>query len=147
MKTTWNRRSEAGQITAMLVIFAICLLLTIIAVTDVSAAYLRRQSATSLADGAALAATTAATAGVVYGSADDGYVDIDPVAASAAVEEYLRATGAYHAYPGLQCAVGVRAHVVTVQLTMPFRLPVPVPGVAPSTLVHGTGSAALPIYQ
>ncbi|MGI8577987.1 MAG: pilus assembly protein TadG-related protein [Nocardioidaceae bacterium] len=141
------RRSQAGQITAMLVLFAICLLLTIIAVTDVSAAYLRRQSATSLADGAALAATTAATAGVVYGSADDRYVDIDQASASAAVEQYLRDTGAYQTYPGLQCAVGVRGHVVTVQLTMPFKLPVPVPGVAASTLVHGSGSAELPIYQ
>ncbi|MGH3447745.1 MAG: pilus assembly protein TadG-related protein [Nocardioidaceae bacterium] len=137
---------ESGQITAMLVMFCICLLLAVVAVTDVSAGYLRRQGAASLADGAALAATDAAAAGSVYGEVDDAYVTLDPAAATAAVEHYLRVTGAYADYRGLKAAVRVDGHTVTVSLVVPFELPVPVPGVPRSTVVHGTSSAVMPIY-
>lgn len=142
------RRSpdESGQITPMLVIFAICLLLAVAAVTDISASYLRRQSATSLADGAALAATEAAAAVDVYGSPDDDHVRLDPAAARAAVDTYLRDTGSYAAYPRLQAVVVVEGATVRVLLTMPFTLPVPVPGVEPATTIHAVGSAQLPIY-
>ena len=142
------RRSpdESGQITVMLVIFSICLLLAVVAVADISASYLRRQSATSLADGAALAATEAAAAVDVYGPADHDYVRLDPVAARAAVDTYLRETGSYASYPGLQAVVAVEGATVRVFLTMPFALPVPVPGVDATTTIHSTGSAELPIY-
>lgn len=141
-----RRRDDSGQITAMLVIFSFCALLTVVAVTDISASYLRRQSATSLADGAALAATEAAAAVNVYGSADDDYVRLDPVAARAAVDTYLRDTGSYAAHPGLKAVVAVEGVTVRVFLTMPFSLPVPVPGVDPTTTIHAAGSAQMPIY-
>ena len=137
-------RSEDGQITAMLVIFTICLLLAIIAVTDISASYLRRQAATSLADGAALAATEAAAAGGIYAEADD-FVGIDETAARAAVDRYLIEVGAYAAYPGLVVAVDVLGHQVEVALVMPYRLPVRLPGVDATTTIHATASAELPI--
>lgn len=140
-------RGEKGQITAMLVIFMLCLLLTIIAVTDLSAAYLRRQSAMSLADGASLAATEAAAAGSVYNDPDGGYVAIDAAAAARAVRAYLGRTGAYGDYPGLSSRVEVAGHRVLVFLTMPYRLPIPVPGVKETTLVHASSAAELPIYQ
>ncbi len=136
----------------MLVIFSICALLAVAAVTDISASYLRRQAATSLADGAALAATEAAAAVRVYDAdvdqADGGgeVVSIDPAAATAAVDTYLHDTGAYAEYPGLQASVSVHDGRVRVALTMPFELPVPVPGVDPGTTIHATGSAVLPIY-
>jgi hypothetical protein len=139
-------REESGQITAMLVIFSLCALLAVVAVTDVSASYLRRQSATSLADGAALAATGSAVAVDVYGSADDDFVRLDPAAAQAAVDTYLRDTGSYAAYPGLTAVVVVEGDTVRVSLTMPFTLPVPVPGVDPTTTIHASGSAQMPIY-
>ena len=139
-------RSDAGQVTAMLVLFSVCLLLAIIAVTDVSASYLRRQAATSLADGAALAATEAAAAAGVYNSTPDGFLIIDAQAAQAAVEQYLRATGAYGRYPGLRADVDVTGYTVHVALSMPFRLPITVPGVDATIVVHGTGSSVMPIY-
>ncbi len=138
-------RDQTGQITAMLIIFSLCALLAVVAVTDISASYLRRQSATSLADGAALAATEAAAANV-YGSADDEYVPIEPAAAYAAVTTYLRDTGSYTAYPGLSVSVSVEGATVRVALTMPYQLPVPLPGVDSTTTIHATGSAQLPIY-
>lgn len=137
---------EGGSITAMLVIFCVCLLLAVIAVTDLSAAYLRRQVATSLADGAALAATQAAAAGSIYSHPHGGYVAINQPAAAAAVRSYLTRTGAYGDYPGLTSTVRVVGHRVQVFLTMPYDLPIPVPGVEPTTLIHATSAAELPIY-
>ena len=139
-------RGEAGQITAMLVLFTVCLLLAIVAVTDVSAAYLRRQAATSLADGAALAATDAAAAAGVYGSAEEEYVRIDETAAAEAVDRYLVDTGAYETYPGLLAQVWVDGHTVRVHLSMPYELPVSVPGVDDVTVIDATGASVLPIY-
>ena len=137
---------ERGQITAMLVLFAICLLLAVTAVTDVSAAYLRRQAVTSLADGAALAASDGAAAAGVYGGADDDFVTISQPAAEAAVDSYLRDLGAYSHYPGLRVAVQVVGYTVTVYLAMPYQLPVPVPGVPGTTTIHADGSSVMPIY-
>lgn len=142
-----SRSDQTGQITAMLVIFCLCLLLAIVAVTDLSAAYLRRESAISLADGASLAATEAAAAGAIYRDPDTDFVPIDPAAAAAAVRAYLTRTGAYGDYPGLRADVSVVGHRVVVALTMPYQLPIPVPGVQQTTLVHASGSAELPIYQ
>jgi Flp pilus assembly protein TadG len=138
-------RDERGQITAMLVIFSVCLLLAIVAVTDLSASYLRRQAVTSLADGAALAASNGAAAGI-YGRSSDDFVVIGQPAAAAAVDSYLRDTGAYAKYPGLQVEVAAQGHTVTVYLSMPYRLPVPVPGVASTTTLHSSGASELPIY-
>lgn len=140
-------REDAGSITAMLVILSVCLLLMVIAVTDLSAAYLRRQVATSLADGAALAATQAAAAGSVYSDPDSRYVAIDGPAAAAAVRSYLARTGAYDDYPGLSSTVRVVGHEVQVFLVMPYDLPIPVPGVEDTALIHASSAAALPIYQ
>jgi hypothetical protein len=137
---------ERGQIAAMLVLFSVCLLLAIIAVTDLSASYLRRQAAMSLADGAALAASNGAAAASVYGGQTDEYVVIDQPAAQAAVATYLRETGAYATYPGLQVEVSADGHTVTVSLSMPYSLPVPVPGVARTTTIHASGASQLPIY-
>lgn len=139
-------RDERGQITAMLVLFAICLLLAVIAVTDVSASYLRRQAATSLADGAALAASDGAAGAAVYNGLNDQYVVIGQAAAQAAVDGYLRETGAYAAYPGLRVEVVASGHTVTVSLSMPYQLPVPAPGVAGVATIHATGASEMPIY-
>lgn len=143
---TPGRTDERGQITAMLVLFTICLLLAIIAVTDVSASYLRREAATSLADGAALAASDGAAAAGIYGGRSDKYVVIGQAAAEAAVDAYLRDTGAYSRYPGMQVSVVAQGHTVTVSLAMPYALPVPLPGVAATTSIHATGASEMPIY-
>lgn len=140
---TPSRRTDTGQISAMLVIFSICLLIAIVAVTDISASYLRRQSATSLADGAALAATQAAAAGGVYAGSED-FVAIDETAARSAVDAYLREVSAYAAYPGLVAEVDVVGVQVRVALAMPYRLPVRMPGVDATTTIHATASAELP---
>jgi hypothetical protein len=137
---------EDGQITAMLVLLSICLLLAIIAVTDISGSYLRRQAVSSLADGAALSASDSAVASGIYRGSDVGFVDIDPAAATAAVEEYLLRSGAFARYPGIDARVVVDGHVVTVYLTTPYRLPVAMPGVPATATIHGSAAVEVPIY-
>jgi hypothetical protein len=130
----------------MLVLFSICLLMTVIAVTDISGSYLRRQAMASLADGAALSASDSAVASGIYRRPDVGYVDIDPAAASAAVQQYLLQAGAFRQYPGLDAKVVVDGHVVKVYLTTAYRLPVPMPGVAAGATIHGSAAVEVPIY-
>jgi hypothetical protein len=139
-------RAEDGQITAMLVLLSICLLLAIMAVTDISGSYLRRQAVSSLADGAALSASDSAVASGIYRGSDVGFVDLDPAAASAAVHEYLHRCGAFTRYPGLDARVVVDGHVVTVYLTTPYRLPVAMPGVPATADIHGSAAVEVPIY-
>lgn len=140
-------RRDDGVITGMLVLFSLCLLIAIIGVTDLSAAYLRRESAISLADGASLAATKAAAAGAIYRDPDAKYVPIDQQAARAAVRAYLVRISAFGEYPGLRSRVAVVGHRVEVALTMPYALPIPLPGVRRTTLLHAVSAAELPIYQ
>ena len=138
--------SESGQITAMLVLFSICLLLAIIAVTDISGSYLRRQAASSLADGAALSASDAAASAGLYQGEGDGFVVVDSESAAAAVDAYLDGTGAYAEYPGLDVDVRVDGHTIEVSLSIPYQLPVEVPGVPSTTTVHGSAAVEIPIY-
>jgi hypothetical protein len=133
-------------VSILIVILVICLGLGISAVIDIAGAYLRRQAATSLADGAALSASDAAAAVAVYGDADDEYVAIDEPAAEEAVGSYLRSIDAYAAYPGLHVDVSVDHARVTVALTMPYELPVHVPGVRTTTTIYADSTATMPIY-
>lgn len=137
---------EAGQLTVLIVVFALCLLLAVAAITDVSAAYLRRQSVASLADGAALSATDGAAAAAVYGNPDAANVTLDEPAARAAVERYLQEVGAYDEFPGLRAQVAVTDDVLSVRLRFGYRLPFPVPGLRTQTTIEATGSATMPIY-
>lgn len=130
----------------MLVLFTLSLLLAIVAVTDLSSAYLHRQSAMSMADGAALAAASSAPAASLYAERNRAYLPIDRRVAAAAVDDYLRSTGAYRRHRGMTVQVAVVGSSVRVALAVPFRLPVPVPGVARWSLVHGAASAAMPVY-
>jgi hypothetical protein len=130
----------------LLLVFGICLVLMISAVIDISAAYLRRQAATSLADGAALSASDSAAAVAVYGDADDEYVAIDKSAAIDAVTAYLRSIKAYESYPHLNADVSIRDYTITVELTMPYELPVNLPGVHDSISISVEASAEMPIY-
>jgi Putative Flp pilus-assembly TadE/G-like len=145
---TARPRPERGSVTPLLIVFAVSLALMIAAVTDVSAAYLRRQAAASLADGAALSASDAAAAASVYASGESRrFVPIDEDAARHAVLAYLDDTGAFRRYPGLQAAVQVvDGRTVVVDLAMPYDLPISIPGARDSVLIRVQAAAELPVY-
>ncbi len=138
-------RGERGAVTVLIVGFAVLLLMAVAAVVDVSAAFLRRQSLDSLADGAALrGADLGAQGSEVYaGGLDDRPLVLTADAARAGVRGYLRDVGAYRDYPGLTYTVRVQDDRVLVHLASSVDLPLSVPGGPDSARVSATGSAVV----
>ena len=119
--------TEAGQLTVLIVAFALCLLLAVAAVTDISASYLRRQSMASLADGAALSATDGAAAAAVYGDPDAACVALDESAARAAVDATCARSTRYRTFPGLRAESTWSTTSSSVRLQLDYRAAVPDP--------------------
>jgi Flp pilus assembly protein TadG len=143
------RRDEAGQITLLIVGFAVVLLMAIAAVIDVTAAYLQRQALITVADGAALAGADAGSANEqsLYGQGigDAERLEQQRTAARTAVADFLRSTGAYGEHPGLTFGVRVDAtqNSVVVTVRAPLDLPLTVPGSRGRTSISASGSATV----
>ena len=131
--------------TVLVVGFLVVLGLLTAMVVDASAAYLRRQSVNGLADGAALAAADGAQGAALYEDGLGELAPLDPVAARTAVDDYLSATGATTAFPGLAWQVSTTGSIVTVRLTTPLDLPLDPAGWADTTTVTATGSAVVQV--
>lgn len=140
-----RRRAEHGQITLMLVGFFLLLALLAAVVIDASAAYLRRQSLSSLADGAVLAAADGVQGEQVYTGGLGDLAQIDPQVAQRSVGEYLRQTDAQARYPGLTWVVESSGGSVTVRVVAPLRLPLRPPGWDDAVTVSGEASAVVPV--
>lgn len=136
---------ERGTVTVLTVGFLVVLGLLTATVVDASAAYLRRQSMTGLADGAAVAAADGAQGEAVYTEGIGEQAPVDPLVARAAVAAYLRSTGADAAYPGLAWQVTTTGSSVTVRLTAPLDLPLDPAGWGGTTAVTTTGSAVVQV--
>ncbi|HET7326143.1 MAG TPA: pilus assembly protein TadG-related protein [Nocardioidaceae bacterium] len=136
-------REERGQ-TALLImgLFLVSVLLVGV-VVDASAAFLRRQSLTSLADGAALAAADGVQGEQVYSGGLGELALIDPAVARDYVVDYLAASGAAADFPGLQFVVRTEADSVTVRLAAPMDLPIPPPGFAEQAQVVAESSSVV----
>ncbi len=139
------RRADRGQITLVLVGFFIVLLLLAAAVVDASAAYLRRQSLNSLADGAVLAAADGVQGEQVYTGGLGDLAQVDPEVAQRYVGEYLQQTDALALYPGLQWQVRSSGESVTVRLVAPLQLPIRPPGWDDAVTISGEASAVVPV--
>ena len=138
-----RRPDEAGQTTILIVGFALVLLLAVGVMVDASAAYLQRQSLSTLADGAALAGADEVEGATVYSSGLDG--DRAPLATDrirGAVHDHLRAVAAHADFPGLRVRVTVLDRSVVVLLDAPLDLPISVDGLT-DTRVGASGAAAV----
>lgn len=129
----------------MIIGFVIVLVMMVAVVVDASAAYLRRQSLSSLADGAALAAADGIEGEQVYRSGLDERGAVDPDRARALVAEYLSSAGAQARYPGLRTAVVASGDRVVVRLGAPLDLPLPLPGVTGEPLVTAESASVVAI--
>jgi hypothetical protein len=138
-------QDEAGQTTLLIIGFFVIAVMLIAVVVDASAAFLRRQSLDAVADGAALAAADGVAGDQVYNGGLGHLAQIDPAAAASAVERYLADSGAYAHFPGLHYQISAENTSVTVMVTSPLDLPIPVPGVDGSTQVVGTAHAIVPV--
>jgi len=136
---------ERGQTSLLIVGFVVVVMMLIGAVVDASAAFLRRQSLDAVADGAALAAADGVAGRQVYDGGLGRWARIDPVAARAAIERYLRDSGALQEYPSLDYQLSTDQTSVTVRLVTSLTLPIPAPGITNTASVTSTASAVVPV--
>ena len=131
----------------MIVGLVFVLAMAIAMVVDASAAYLQRQGLDTVADGAALRGADLGASGreVYTGGVPDGRLDVTADAVRGAVRDYLVASGAYDAYPGLtfEVAVDRDSSSVEVRVTAPLDLPLTVPGSPGVASIGATGSAVV----
>lgn len=138
-----SRRTDNGQISVLIVGFAVILLIAVGMVVDASAAYLHRQSLNNVADGAALAGAQEVRGSGVYGDGlDQERAPLDAARVHGAVADYLRESGAYAEHPGLSFQVNVEDRAVVVTMATRLDLPIEVKGIT-DTEVGARGSAAI----
>jgi Putative Flp pilus-assembly TadE/G-like len=140
---------ESGQMTVLIVGFAVILLLAVAVVVDASAAYLQRQGLANLADGAALAGADGGAQGSeVYTRGLDG-LRAELVAAEArrAVRDYFVASEAHARFPGLAYDVSVGADIVVVRVRAPLDLPLEIPGSPGPAIIGASGSAVVTLVR
>mgnify|MGYP001815240834 CR=1 FL=1 len=88
------RQTEDGQITLLVIGFAVTLLALVAVVVDASQVVLLRRSLSSLADGAALTAAQSLAEGALYSGQVADSLPLDPAGARSAVSAYLSQAGA-----------------------------------------------------
>jgi uncharacterized membrane protein len=136
-------RDEAGQVTVLVIGFALLLLMAVGVTVDASAAYLQRQSLSTLADSAALAGADEVEGAAVYTAGLDGArAPLDTDRIRGVVGDHLREVGAYAEFPGLSFDVAVRDRSVVVRVSAPLDLPVTVAGLTEGR-VGARGSAVV----
>lgn len=138
---------EDGQTSLFIIGFFLVAVLLVVVVVDASAAYLRRQRLTALADGAALAATEGLQADAIYTGGLGERVDLDPAEARRLAEDYLRVLGARGDYPGLTLQVSTSGDQVRVRVGAPLDLPLVPPGWEGETRVTGTASSHVVVTE
>lgn len=147
----WGRKheQETGQVSLLIIGFAMVLLMATAVVVNASAAYLQRQGLSTVADGAALQGADLGSAGTYGQGIPDQRLRQTHAAVDAAVVAHLRATGAYERYPGLRHQVRVDQAVgeVTVTVRAPLDLPLTLPGSEWSPRVVATGRAAVMVQR
>ena len=142
-----SRRSEDGQVTILVVGFALVAILLVVVVVDASAAYLRRQRLDAMADGAALAAVDGIESESVYVRGLGERAAVDPALAQQLVADYLRGTGAHGRYPGLRYQVRTTPDSVSVTVTAPLDLPLAPPGWGTRTTVTSDAAAFVQVID
>ncbi len=140
-----HRDAERGQVTVMIIGFFLVVGLLTAVVVDASAAYLRNQSLSSLADGAALAAVDGIEGGQGYRGDLDDRAENDPQLATQYVEQYLDDISAREDYPGLVCDVDLVGQRAVVEVSAPLSLPFSPPGWDDSTVGTGEASVVVPV--
>jgi Flp pilus assembly protein TadG len=138
--------AESGQLTLLVIGFAVILFGLVAVVVDASQAVLLRRSLASLADGAALAAVQAASERALYTQGAGAWLPLDPAGAQAAVVDYL-ATSQAQVDQAWLVDVSVAAGRVTVVLAAPLDLPLTgtVTGAFDGTTVTASASATAPV--
>jgi len=142
-------RPESGQITVLVIGFAVILLGLVAVVVDASEVVLLRRSLSSLADGAALAAAQSVAEEPLYRGEVGEVVPLDPAQAHRAAAGYLQRAGAarHDGFQLQQVRVDPRTQRVSVVLSARADLPLvgSVTAAFDGTQVVASASARSPI--
>ncbi len=133
-------RRESGQITIMVIGFAVVGALLLVVVVTSTRAYLTRRALVSYADGAAVTAAQEVADEVVYQQGVEAGVPLDDGAAAAAVRDYAARNGLAERFQGFA--------VVDVAVTRDGAVRVALRAVSPVsfvTAVTGAYAAGVPI--
>jgi len=136
-----GHRGQSGQASVLVIGFFLVVALTVAVVVDASAAYLRRQGLSNLADAAALAAADGVMAEQAYAGNLERPAPIDPAVARRHATAYLDQVDARSTYAGLTLDVGMRGDTVTVRLSAPVDLPIAPPDWEDQPIVTGEAAA------
>lgn len=134
---------EGGQISLLIIGFAVILLALVAVVVDASQAVLLRRTLASLADGAALAAAQSVAERPLYSGRAGASLPLDPAGARAAALDYLASVGG----TARLVEVAVRADTVTVVVADEADLPLvgTVTEAFEGTMITARASARSPI--
>ena len=141
--TPRRARGERGQTSLLIIGLAVVVVMLVVVVVDASAAYLRRQSLSSLADGAALAAADGIEGEQAYTGGLGERALIDATVAEALVADYLADSGAGRSHPGLTYRVRAETDRVVVDLATPLDLPLTLPGVGDAVVTARAAAVVL----
>lgn len=144
-QTAFTGRADLGSVSVMIAGFLVVVGLLVAAVVDASAAYLRHQQLSALADGAALSAADGVQGEQVYTEGLGETATIDPAAAQRFVADYLAASGALQEMPGLTWQVTPAGDTVAVRLRAPLDLPLDPPGWTASTTVEAQSAVVVQV--
>jgi Putative Flp pilus-assembly TadE/G-like len=144
------RRGDSGQLTIMIIGFAVIVMMLVTLIANTSKAFLWRRSLSSWADAAALAATQTAGERAIFDTGLAGNLAVDEAAAEAFVLDYVDRHRLADRYPDLVLDVDAdeTAGVVTVTLsaTMPLAFVNHVTdGFGQGVRIEGSASAAAPL--
>ena len=137
--------AEQGSVSVMIAGFFVLIGLLVAAVVDASAAYLRHQQLSALADGAALNAADGVQGEQVYTQGLGKTATVDPAAARRFVTDYLVASGAVEEMPGLTWQVTPTGDTIAVRLSAPLDLPLDPPGWTASTTVEAQSAVVVQV--
>lgn len=146
MTTSTSRQCESGQITIMIIGFAVIAALAVGVVVNASSAFLQRRSLASWADGAALAGVQAIDHGRLYRGGVGESLPLSQAGAYAAVSDYTARHGLKERFAGFRIesvVVDGDGGRVTVRFAATVPL-LPIGDVA-SAPVSATASATAPL--
>lgn len=142
----WGR-VERGEVSLLIVGFAVVVAMLIAVVVNSSAAYLERQGLDSLADGAALHAADLGATGIdVYqGGVPEDSLELSAHEARMAVWAYLDSSGAFDRFQDLHFSVQVEQGRVLVHLSSLLDLPLRFPGAESRVIIESQGAAGVSV--
>jgi hypothetical protein len=142
-----GRRADDGQVTLLVICFAVIVLLLIVVAVNAAKVFLAERDLAAAVDAASAAAAQAVAESAVYGGEPGASLPIDPAGASAAVGSYLDAAGLGEDFDDLRI-VSVVTDGTTVTVTLAASVGMPFASVLPggqhSYGISATASARSP---